>query len=253
MKLNYKELGVGSPLLILHGLFGFSDNWQSQAKKLSNYYHVFLIDLRNHGRSPWSDDFSYTIMANDIFELCEDLNLNQIILLGHSMGGKVAMNFAQNHSELINKLIVVDIGIKHYDMRHSHVLSAINSVDLQNIAARREAGEMMNPYLESESVKQFLLKNLYWESKGKLAWRMNVKVIEREMKNILSALDKVIVNVPTLFIRGSESDYILDSDIESIEELFIDLEIVVIHKSGHWVHAESPENFHKSVLSFCLR
>ena len=106
MKLSYKELGIGSPLLILHGLFGFSDNWQSQAKKLSNYYRVFLIDLRNHGRSPWSDDFSYTIMANDIFELCEDLNLNEIILLGHSMGGKVAMNFAQNYSELIKKLIM---------------------------------------------------------------------------------------------------------------------------------------------------
>ena len=130
MKLSYKELGIGSPLLILHGLFGFSDNWQSQAKKLSNYYRVFLIDLRNHGRSPWSDDFSYTIMANDIFELCEDLNLNEIILLGHSMGGKVAMNFAQNYSELIKKLIIVDIGIKKYNMRHSHILSAINSIDL---------------------------------------------------------------------------------------------------------------------------
>tara|TARA_Y100000589_G_scaffold24373_1_gene20097 strand:+ start:6800 stop:7561 length:762 start_codon:yes stop_codon:yes gene_type:complete len=253
MKLNYKELGIGRPLLILHGLFGFSDNWQSQAKKLSNYYRVFLIDLRNHGRSPWSDDFSYTIMANDIFELCKDLNLNEIILLGHSMGGKVAMNFAQNYSELIKKLIIVDIGIKKYNMRHSHILSAINSIDLHKISNRREVGEIMNPYLESESVKQFLLKNLYWESKGKLAWRMNVKVLEREMDNILSAIDNIIVNVPTLFIRGSESDYILDSDIKSIEELFIDSEIEVIHKSGHWVHAESPENFYKSVLSFCLR
>ena len=138
-------------------------------------------------------------------------------------------------------------------MRHSHILSAINSIELHNISNRREVGKIMSPYLESEAVKQFLLKNLYWESKGKLAWRMNVKVIECEMNNILSAIDNVIVNVPTLFIRGSESDYILDSDIESIEELFIDLEIVVIHKAGHWVHADSPENFYQSVLSFCLR
>ena len=253
MKLHYRELGVGQPLVILHGLFGFSDNWQSQAKKLSDYYRVILIDLRNHGHSPWSDDFSYDLMAQDVFELCQELNLKDFILVGHSMGGKVAINFAQKHEVLLAKLVIVDIGIKSYPMHHEHILAGIHSVDLPNISTRSQADEQIGVHIESEGIKQFLLKNLYWKDKGTLAWRMNVIVLEREMKNILSAMEEVVVGVPTLFIRGAMSNYILDDDIESIEDLFIDSEIDTIDNAGHWVHAESAHEFLESLLSFCLR
>ncbi|MEJ6777058.1 MAG: alpha/beta fold hydrolase [Crocinitomicaceae bacterium] len=253
MKLHFRELGLGQPLVILHGLFGFSDNWQSQAKKLADYYRVILIDLRNHGHSPWSDDFSYDLMAQDVFELCQELNLKDFILVGHSMGGKVAINFAQKHEVLLAKLVIVDIGIKAYPMHHEHILAGIHSVDLPNISARRQADENISVHIESEGIKQFLLKNLYWKDKGTLAWRMNVIVLEREMNKILSAMEEVEVSVPTLFIRGAMSNYILDDDIESIEDLFIDSEIDTIDNAGHWVHAEATNEFLESLLSFCLR
>lgn len=253
MKLHYRELGEGQPLMILHGLFGFSDNWQSHAKKLAEYYRVILVDLRNHGHSPWSDDFSYDLMADDVFELCEDLKLEDFILVGHSMGGKVAMNFAQKHEILLDKLVVVDIGIKEYPMHHEHILAGIHSVDLPNITARRQAEDQMSAHIDSEGIKQFLLKNLYWKERGVLEWRMNVHVLEREMKNILSAMPQVEVSVPTLFIRGAMSNYILDEDIESIEELFIDSEIETIENAGHWVHVEAADVFLETLLSFCLR
>lgn len=239
--------------MILHGLFGFSDNWQSHAKKLAEYFRVILVDLRNHGHSDWSDEFSYELMANDVYELCQDLNLSELILVGHSMGGKVAMQFAQKHEELLDKLVVVDMGIKQYPMHHQHILAGIHAVDLPNIKARRQAEEQMSAHIESEGIKQFLLKNLYWKEKGVLAWRMNVHVLEREMEDILSALPEGEVSTPTLFIRGELSNYVLDEDIETIEEQFIDSEITTIANAGHWVHAEAPAEFLDALLSFSLR
>lgn len=253
MKLQVRELGSGKPMMILHGLFGYSDNWQSQALKLAEYYRVILVDLRNHGHSDWSDDFSYELMAADIYELCEDLKLEDIILVGHSMGGKVAMHFAQKHGHLLEKLVIADMGITSYPMHHDHILEGIHSVDLPSIKARSEADASMSQYIESEAVKQFLLKNLYWKQKGKLAWRMNVAVLEREMPEILAALPKGEVLIPTLFMRGELSNYILDEDFEAIEAQFADVEFETIKGAGHWLHAEAPEEFQESLLSFCLR
>lgn len=253
MKLFHKELGTGQPLVILHGLFGFSDNWQTHANKLSEYFRVILVDLRNHGRSEWSDDFSYEIMANDVMELCQALNLEDIILVGHSMGGKVAMHFAKDHEDLLDKLVIVDMGIKAYPMHHQHILAGIHNVQLTNIKSRREAEKQLSQHIDSEGIKQFLLKNLYWKEKGVLSWRMNVNVLEAEMENILSALPEMECHVPTLFIRGGESAYVLDEDIEEIEQHFIDTKIVTIEHAGHWVHAESPDKFQEALLSFCLR
>lgn len=253
MKLHYRELGKGKPLMILHGLFGFSDNWQSHAKKLAEYYKVILVDLRNHGHSGWSDDFSYDFMADDIYELCLDLDISNLILVGHSMGGKVAMRFAQKHEYLLEKLVVVDMGIKSYPMHHQHILAGIHAVDLPNITARSQAQKQMSKYIDSEGVMQFLLKNLYWKEKGKLAWRMNVEVLEKEMPNILSALPDDEVLTPTLFIRGELSNYILDEDFEAIENQFPDSKIVTIRGAGHWVHAEAADEFMEVLLSFCLR
>lgn len=253
MKLHYREIGEGQPMLILHGLFGFSDNWQTHAKKLSEYYRVILVDLRNHGHSDWNDDFSYPIMVEDLKELFEMLSLKKVILIGHSMGGKVAMLFAQNYAQLLDKLVVVDIGVKEYPSHHQHILAGMHAIDLPTIQLRSEAEAILKQHIDSEGVRQFLLKNLYWKEKGKLAWRMNLEVLEREMGAILAALPEKEVLLPTLFIRGELSNYILDSDIEHLEELFPDSTVQTIQGAGHWVHAESPEEFIDILLGFCLR
>lgn len=253
MKLHYRELGEGKPMMILHGLFGFSDNWQTHAKKLAEYYRVILVDLRNHGHSDWSDNFSYELMAQDVFELCEELNLEDLILVGHSMGGKVAMRFAQLHESMLEKLIIVDMGTKQYPMHHQHILAGIHAVDVETITARSQAEAQMRKHIDSEGTMQFLLKNLYWKEKGKLAWRMNVPVLEREMAEILVALPAGEVRTPTLFIRGELSNYIHDEDFQSLEDQFLDAEFVTILGAGHWVHAETPTEFLEALLSFCLR
>jgi pimeloyl-ACP methyl ester carboxylesterase len=253
MKLHVREMGEGFPLVILHGLFGFSDNWQTHAKKLSSYYRIILVDLRNHGHSPWSNEFSYQLMADDLKELIDDLGIKKMHLLGHSMGGKVAMLFAQQHTKSIDKLIVVDIGTKAYPMHHQHILAGMHAIDLNTITARSQAEAILKEHIDSDGVRQFLLKNLYWKDKGQLAWRMNIEVLEREMPEILAALPEKETFVPTLFIRGALSNYILDEDFSAIEEVFPEAEFVTIENAGHWVHAEAPEEFMDALLSFCLR
>ncbi len=253
MKLHYREMGEGQPMMILHGLFGFSDNWQTHAKKLAEYYRVILVDLRNHGHSDWSEEFSYQLMADDIHELAIDLGLEKFIIVGHSMGGKVAMLFAQQHEELLEKLVVVDIGVKEYPMHHQHILAGLHALDLEHMKARSEADAVLRKYIDSEGVIQFLLKNLYWKEKGKLAFRMNLKVLEREMKDILGAIPEAEVFTPTLFIRGELSNYILNEDIDQLEDYFPDSTLVTIPYAGHWVHAEAPDLFIDAFLGFCLR
>ena len=253
MKLHFREMGEGKPMIILHGLFGFSDNWQTHAKKFADYFRVILVDLRNHGHSDWNDAFSYELMAEDLYELITDLRLDDIYLLGHSMGGKVAMRYAQLHPEKLQKLIVVDIGIKQYPMHHQHILAGMHAVDLEKIKVRSDAEGILKLHIDSDGVRQFLLKNLYWKEKGQLAWRMNLDVLEKEMNNILSALPEVEVMIPTLFIRGELSNYILDEDIPDLEDFFPDSDLITIQNSGHWVHAEAPEEFVEIVLGFCLR
>ncbi|MEN9971890.1 MAG: hypothetical protein RIS20_237 [Bacteroidota bacterium] len=253
MELYFREMGEGKPLVILHGLFGFSDNWQTQAKKFAEYYRVILVDLRNHGHSPWSSNFSYALMVEDLAQLFQKLDLQQVILLGHSMGGKVAMHFAQKHPNYLDKLIVVDMGVKSYPSHHEHILKAFNTIDLSSLSARSEAESILKQFIDSEGVRQFLLKNLYWKEKGKLSWRVNFPVLEAAMPEILSALPEDEVLITTLFIRGAMSNYILEEDIPVLEFYFPDSTLVSIENAGHWVHAEAPEAFVDSVLGFCLR
>ena len=253
MNLHYRCLGEGKPLVILHGLFGYSDNWQTHAKKLADYFKVYLVDQRNHGHSEWAEDFSYDLMAEDLKKLVELENIESIYLLGHSMGGKTAMRFCQLYPDFIEKLIVVDIGIKTYPSHHDSILKGLKSIDLTTVHSRSEAEELMLPFVPSFGVRQFLLKNLYWKEKGVLAWRMNIPVLEREMKVILQALPDVEISVPSLFIRGAQSDYIQDEDISTIEEMIFDMDLVTIENAGHWVHAENPNEFIDAVLSFLLR
>jgi esterase len=253
MQLHHREIGSGQAMVILHGLFGSSDNWQFHAKRLSSYFRVILIDLRNHGHSPWSTSLSYPSMAEDVHEKLDELGIEHCILLGHSMGGKVAMHFAQLFPERITKLIVVDMGTKRYPMHHQHILAGIHAVDIHSITSRSEASNAIRIHISSEEVVQFLLKNLYWKEKGKLAWRMNVSVLENEMNEILAELPEAEVMTHTLFLRGELSNYICEGDFEVIQNQFPDSEIVTINGAGHWVHAEQPELFLEAVLSFCLR
>ena len=251
--LHYRVLGKGDPLVILHGLFGSSDNWQSQAKIFAEFYTVYLVDLRNHGHSFWSEEHSYALMAKDLRDLTEELNLKNIILLGHSMGAKVAMTFAQQYPTILKKLILVDMGIKEYPMHHQHILAGIKSLNLSEYTSRGEAERVLEVHLENPGVRQFLLKNLYWKTKGELAWRMNVPILEKNMGEILSAIPKQVVLTTTIFIRGELSNYILDEDIPDIENVFPDSEFETISGAGHWVHAEAQEKFIHVVLGFCLR
>jgi pimeloyl-ACP methyl ester carboxylesterase len=253
MKLSYRQLGQGKPLIILHGLFGSADNWQTHAKKLAEYFEVTLVDLRNHGHSPWSADFSYALMVQDLRELIIDLHLQKPIILGHSMGGKLAMHYDRAYPNSIEKLLVVDMGVKAYPPHHAHILAAIHAIDLTKISARAEAESILKTFVESDGVRQFLLKNLYWEEKGKLAWRVNFPVLEASMSEILSALPFSESLTNTLFIRGLLSNYILDEDLDTLESYFPDMQLVSIASAGHWVHAEAPDEFLDAVLSFSLR
>ena len=253
MQLFHKEFGSGKPLVILHGLFGFSDNWQSHAKYLASYYRVILFDLRNHGRSPWSSEHTYKLMAKDVVESLDALGLDRCHFIGHSMGGKVLMHLALENNNYIDKMIVVDMGIKSYPMHHQDVVKAIQSVDIENVSARSQVHEMLKSMLQNEGLIQFLLKNLYWKEKGVLAWRMNIQVLIDRMNEVLSSLPEGEVFNDTLFIRGALSNYILDEDINAIEHQFQNCNVVTIENAGHWVHAEAPEVFIQSVLSFLLR
>ncbi len=253
MKLQHRIIGEGKPLIILHGLFGSSDNWQTHAKRFSDYFQVILVDQRNHGHTDWSDEFDYDILAEDLHELITDLGLNRVHLLGHSMGGKTVMRYAQLYPETIDKMIVVDMGIKQYPMHHQQILAGIHAVNASEMDSRSKAEEILLPFVPENGTRQFLLKNLYWAEKGKLAWRMNVAVLEKEMNHILQALPEEEVMVQTLFIRGAISAYILDEDIPDIENQFPDSSFVTIENAGHWVHAEQPEEFMNTVLEFLLR
>lgn len=248
MKLHYRKLGEGQPMIILHGLFGSSDNWQTLGKKFAENFEVYLVDQRNHGHSPKSEEFDYGLMAGDLHELITDLNLSDIILIGHSMGGKAVMTFAQSYPDLISRLIVVDIGIKSYPMHHDTILTGLNSMDLSIIKSRGQADKHLSDYISDFGVKQFLLKNLYWVEKGQLGWRINIPVLTEQMPNILAPIPEGKVDVVTLFIRGEKSNYILEDDFQSIYDQFPNSEIETIYDAGHWVHAENPFDFYNMII-----
>ena len=253
MKLNYKKLGEGEPLIILHGLFGSLDNWQTHGKKLAEYFEVYLVDQRNHGKSDWSDDFNYDLMAEDLKELILNQGLDDVILIGHSMGGKTIMRYAQKYPDTISKMIVVDMGVKSYPIHHDQIIEGLKSINLDEVTSRGAAGKQLSKYIDNQSIRQFLLKNLYWVEKGKLAWKINLKVLERELPVITQALPDKESLVETLFIAGGKSNYILETDYPGIRKIFPLSDFFVIPEAGHWIHAEAPEEFIEEVLGYCLR
>lgn len=250
--LNYKVFGNGQPLVILHGLFGSLDNWQTIAKQIAEKgFEVFILDQRNHGNSFHSNEWTYEVMANDLKTFCEQQNLEQIVLVGHSMGGKVAMHFTVNFPEFVKKLVVVDIAPKLYNRHHDTVLEAINSLNLEGLKSRSEAEKHFQEYEMDFATRQFLLKNLYWQTPEKLDWKFNRKAITEQYDNIsINSVESEKCTTETLFIRGENSGYIKDSDWDNILEIFPNAFLETINDAGHWVHAENPEEFLKKILAF---
>ncbi len=249
MKLFYRTLGEGQPIIILHGLFGQSDNWQTLAKKIVEHnFKVITVDQRNHGMSPHDAQWNYSVMQADLLELIQDLDLQHPILIGHSMGGKTAMEFVANHSELLKKLIVVDIGPKKYPVHHGQIIEALKSIDLSTNLTRKEAEEILANRELDFGTRQFLLKNLYWHYE-QLKWRFNLDVIANKIENVGVENDlEKIINLETHFIRGANSSYILDSDWNDISLKFPNSRLHTISNAGHWVNAEQPELFYELVL-----
>ena len=251
MKLNYKKLGEGKPLLILHGLFGMLDNWITLGKRYAEHFEVYLIDQRNHGKSAHCDEFTFEDLADDLMEFIDDHHLRGALMLGHSMGGKTLIEFAHDHACFIDKMVIADIGPKKaYVKGHLQLIDAMDNLDLENIKSRKDAEEALKDPIPNLAIRQFLLKNLYWEIKEKLAWKFNLKAIKQNFDEVLTGMSDYQINVPTLFLKGGNSDYILPEDEGLILEQFPNSQIISIPNAGHWLHAEQADEFFRITMEF---
>jgi esterase len=251
MKLFYRQYGEnGSPLVILHGLFGQSDNWTSLARLWSDTYSVYVIDQRNHGQSPHAEEFNYPAMAEDLRETLDSLGLNNIYLLGHSMGGKTAMFFALKYPERIKRMLVADIGPRFYKPHHTEIIAGLQAVQPETLSSRAEAEERLSQHVPEASTRQFLLKNLYRTEDNKFAFRFNLKAISTQIEHIGKAVPPEICQVDTLFVRGENSRYILPEDWSAIQAQFPHANLASIAGAGHWLHAEKPQEFSRLVMNW---
>jgi esterase len=249
MKLFYRESGEGEPLIILHGLFGSSDNWFSHAKTFAQYFKVYLVDQRNHGQSPHSSDFNYKTLTMDLEDFLKEHSITQPIILGHSMGGKTAMNFAVKNPDKLKSLVVVDIVPKSYPVHHDHILEGLKSIDLKLIQNRVEADKQLAQQVEEPDVRQFLLKNLSRSENG-FEWKINLSGIEENIEVIGEGMQySGTFNGPTLFVKGAKSNYYKPGDEDAIRKIFPRVEFQTLD-TGHWVQAERPKEFADAVLKF---
>jgi pimeloyl-ACP methyl ester carboxylesterase len=252
MVLHSRIEGQGLPLLIIHGFLGMLDNWKSIATQFTNDgFQVHSLDLRNHGKSFHSDVFNYDVMVNDVKEYIDFHQITNCVLLGHSMGGKVAMLFATKYPDIVSKLIVADIGPKYYAPHHQPILAGLNAVDFELQTSRSEVEEILAHYIPDFGTRQFLMKNVYWQTPDKLAFRFNLPVLTTTIEVIGTALPyERTFQKPTLFLKGDKSDYILDSDLSLILHHFPGATVVTIVNAGHWLHAENPKEFYYNTLQF---
>lgn len=228
-------------LLVFHGLFGISDNWQTVGKMLGEHYPTYLVDMRNHGRSPRYPSMSYTDMAADMAELAQSLGLDNAVFIGHSMGGKAVMQLAANYPQLCQKLVVIDIAPRYYPLHHQRILEGLNAINLATLTSRNQAEATLAQYVPQTDTRQFLLKNLYRAEQGGFDWRINLPVLTREIAQVGEALHaQGPIAIPTLFVRGGHSDYITDADWQAILPIFPQAQLATVAGAGHWVHAEKP-------------
>ncbi|NIV71374.1 MAG: alpha/beta fold hydrolase [Calditrichae bacterium] len=252
MKLFFRELGDGEPLIIMHGLFGLSDNWMSIGRDLAEKYHIFLVDMRNHGQSPHSDFFNYEVMAADIQEFMLDNHIWEAVLMGHSMGGKVAMTLAQQFPLKVKKLIVVDIAPKSYQTSFfEEILEHLKSIDISKVKSREEIDEQLAEKISDPGIRQFLLKNVARKDKHSFEWKINLEGVKKNLSDIVTKFPgNKVFKKPTLFIKGEKSDYITSEDYPTLKKMFPNAEIVTIANASHWLHVEAPEAFLEKVHQF---
>ena len=249
--LHSKILGKGEPFLILHGFLGMGDNWKTLANKFAESYEVHLIDQRNHGRSFHSDEFDYELMVSDLHKYINHYNLENITLLGHSMGGKTVMLFAVEFPELVKGLMVADISPRYYPPHHHDILTALNAVDFSVQKSRSEIEEVLKEYVPQFGVRQFLMKNVMRKSQDEFAFRYNIESLTENYEEITVPLPSFTqFEGATLFLSGENSGYISNDDEALIYAHFPKAAIVTIKNGGHWLHADNPTDFYNEVVSF---
>ncbi len=251
MELNYKVYGQGRPIIILHGLFGSLDNWATIGRKLGEEYMVYLVDQRDHGKSPHTDTFNYDVLAEDLRVFMEENWMHEAVLIGHSMGGKTVMRFALDNEDMVDKLIVLDMAPKQYPNRHQNVFDAMKAIDLDALEHRKDAGPVLLEKLDGDNATTaFLLKNILREKDGGFRWKMNVELLEKEYDHIVAPMPTdYTFEGPTLFVKGTKSSYITEQDETLIHSLFPLAEIGTID-AGHWLHAEKPEELMLMIKKF---
>lgn len=247
MILENKIFGKGSPVIVIHGLFGMLDNWQSFAKQLGENFEAHTLSMRNHGNSPWTDTTSYTLMAQDILEYMNQNNISKPHIIGHSMGGKTAMHLILNHSELFSKCIVVDISPIVYGSGHNHIFSACEEITSANFTERKEVDNILRKHIKSEGEIQFVFKNLKRDENNIFQLKFNLKTLQNCYTDLMGfdLSDKKTADTPTLFIKGGNSNYIQEKDEAIISKCFTNSDIQTIENSGHWVHTEKPKEFYE--------
>ncbi len=251
MQLHVTEYGQGDPLILLHGLFGLSDNWHTLGKRFGEQWRVLIPDLRNHGRSPHSSVMNFDVMAGDITELMDARGVATAYVLGHSLGGKVAMKLALTQPERVQRLIVADIAPRAYLPHHLVIFQGLFGLDFKGVKTRGEADDILAQKIPSVEIRQLLLKNLQPAPEGGYRWKFNLTGLYQNYDLLIAAIkSKTAYTEATLFIRGEKSDYILDSDLPDIRKLFPKARFLTIPDAGHWVHAVAPQAFYEAVVEF---
>jgi pimeloyl-ACP methyl ester carboxylesterase len=262
MKLFCRKYGSGPPLIILHGLYGSSDNWVKIARKVREYYTCYLPDQRNHGRSPHSNEHNYDVMSDDLQELVEDLNLDRFFLAGHSMGGKTAINYAISHPWKLYGLLIADISpfatedshLTSYNL-HLQILNAILKTDITRLSTRKEVDSELSASIRSEKIRGFIMKNLQRTPDNKFEWKINARALLDNLDKIMEGIGRPVNDVhqitgfPVIFLKGEKSDYLPQKDRVDIEKIFPAAELVEVKQAGHWIHADRPDEVVKMLLS----
>ncbi|TPH13876.1 alpha/beta fold hydrolase [Litorilituus lipolyticus] len=257
--LNYQQVGQGEHIILIHGLFGSLENLNMVAKTLAHDFTVTSIDVRNHGGSFHAHDMDYSVLARDVINLLDYLAINKAHILGHSMGGKIAMQIALEHGDRINKLVVADIAPIQYPNHHQQIINGLKAIDLAKVHKRKDADDQLSDYVQESGVRQFLLRNIAMNEQKQFYFKCNLAFIDQCYSQIMQAntIDEQdnshfaqTFEKPTLFIKGGNSDYILPEHQAAIVKLFPASKAKVIQGAGHWLHAEKTTAFNKIVLNF---
>jgi len=253
VRLNFREYGAGDPpLIILHGLFGSAENWHTIARRMEGRRRIIAADLRNHGDSPHDDVFTFPAMASDVAELLDLEGIASADILGHSLGGKVAMELALARPELVSHLVVVDIAPKRYRPHNVDLKDAMLSIDLAAVGSRRDAEGQLAKRVENRTIRLFLLKNLDRDDEGAYRWRMNLEGVSSNFEETGQPIaGGRSFEGPVLFLRGDRSDYVNEEEDEPlIHALFPNALIRTVHEATHWVHADQPDQVIDAVEDF---